>query len=126
MVYERVLSDMAHTYGYEYTADLRLKLLGRGEPDVAKIFLAGLGLEKKVTLEIFVKEYKERGRKALPGVNLLPGAERLVTHLYSKNIPFAIATSSAEEMVEIKTAHLKDLFNLFHHKVNIFNYSNLV
>ena len=48
---------------------------------------------------------------------LLKGAERLVRHLHSHNIPICVATSSNEKSVEVKTRKFQDLFKLFNHKV---------
>jgi len=45
------------------------------------------------------------------------GAERLLRHLHTNGIPIALATSSGDESVAIKTANYKELFSLFHHKV---------
>lgn len=43
----------------------------------------------------------------------LPGAAELLTYLYEKEIPIALATSSNKINFERKTGHLKDIFNLF-------------
>lgn len=45
------------------------------------------------------------------------GAERLVKHLHKHNIPIALATSSGEDSVEVKTRNHRELFELFGHKV---------
>lgn len=45
------------------------------------------------------------------------GAERLIKHLKANNVPIALATSSSEESVKVKTQGHQDLFELFHHKV---------
>lgn len=47
----------------------------------------------------------------------MPGAKELVLHLHKHNIPIAVATSASETATEVKTSHLRDLFNLFNHKV---------
>lgn len=47
----------------------------------------------------------------------ISGAERLVQHLYSKNIPIAVATSSSRESYELKSKKHTDFFSLFNHKV---------
>lgn len=52
-----------------------------------------------------------------PFCDIFLGAERLVQHLYNNKVPIAIATSSAQEMVTVKTEKRKDIFNLFHHIV---------
>lgn len=45
------------------------------------------------------------------------GAVRLLKHLKENNIPIALATSSDRENYELKTGHLRNLFELFHHRV---------
>lgn len=47
----------------------------------------------------------------------LQGAEKLVRHLHTSNVPIALATSSSAESVQVKTTHHGELFKLFHHKV---------
>ena len=45
------------------------------------------------------------------------GAEKLVQHLRSKNVPICLATSSSKESFLIKTTNHNELFKLFHHIV---------
>jgi hypothetical protein len=47
----------------------------------------------------------------------MPGAIKLLQNLKSHNIPIALATSSSAESFALKTKHLTETFNLFHHKV---------
>jgi len=49
--------------------------------------------------------------------NLFLGAERLVKHLFDKNVPICLATSSSKESFDIKTINHKDLFKLFQHTI---------
>lgn len=41
------------------------------------------------------------------------GAVKLVKHLYENKVPIAVATSSGESSVRLKTFHHRDLFDLF-------------
>ncbi|KAF0747620.1 pseudouridine-5'-phosphatase-like, partial [Aphis craccivora] len=45
------------------------------------------------------------------------GVEDLLEHFYRQKIPMAVATSSSAESFRLKTAHLKDIFSVFHHVV---------
>jgi pseudouridine 5'-phosphatase len=47
----------------------------------------------------------------------MPGAKRIINHLYKYNIPMAIATGSLRRKFELKTSHLKDVFELFGDRV---------
>ncbi|XP_044018435.1 pseudouridine-5'-phosphatase isoform X1 [Aphidius gifuensis] len=55
--------------------------------------------------------------KLFPQSQLLPGAERLLRHLYKHKIPIALATSSSAASYELKTKQVKPIFELFHHQV---------
>lgn len=48
---------------------------------------------------------------------VLLGAEKLVRHLHSKNVPIAVATSSSKDSYELKATRHKEFFSLFNHKV---------
>lgn len=48
---------------------------------------------------------------------IVSGVEKFLKHLHDENVPFALATSSSKEMMEIKSKNHQELFNLFHHKV---------
>jgi len=52
-----------------------------------------------------------------PGVNPLPGVERLLRHLRKNKIPIAVATSSKRAQFNLKTSYLTDLFDLFEGKI---------
>lgn len=47
----------------------------------------------------------------------LPGAERLINHLHSHNIPFCLATSSSKESFDIKATNHQEFFSKFNHIV---------
>jgi pseudouridine-5'-monophosphatase len=48
----------------------------------------------------------------------MPGAERLIKHLSSKNVPIAIATGSSQSGFERKTGHIGEILRKpFHHHV---------
>lgn len=58
-------------------------------------------------------EFRKITQERLEHVNFMPGAERLIKHLYNHNIPIAVATSSGEESVIVKIKHHQDVFKLF-------------
>jgi HAD superfamily hydrolase (TIGR01509 family) len=84
----------------------------------AVLCLDRLGLTGKVTPEDFVAQYEACMKKNYHKIALMPGAERLIKHLSSKNIPIAIATGSSQSGFERKTSHLGDILRKpFNHHV---------
>ncbi|KAJ8918909.1 hypothetical protein NQ315_016811 [Exocentrus adspersus] len=114
-VYDKIINDIAAMFGREYTKEVRLKILGTPEKDTARIAVTELKLP--LSPEEFLKIYKEKVNKELQNPVLMPGAKELVKHFYKNEIPIAVATSSSQDSMELKTQHHQDLFKLFHHIV---------
>uniref|UniRef100_A0A336MXY6 pseudouridine 5'-phosphatase n=1 Tax=Culicoides sonorensis TaxID=179676 RepID=A0A336MXY6_CULSO len=114
-VYESVFADICKKYEKPFPHDTRMKLMGTSERKSCAITVEECGLP--CTLDEFFKEFQVLTLQRLGGCDLLPGAERLIRHLHEKKVPIALATSSCEESVVVKTAHYQELFNLFHHKL---------
>ncbi|XP_011291370.1 probable pseudouridine-5'-phosphatase isoform X2 [Musca domestica] len=114
-VYEEVIRQIAQEYDKPYPIETRLKLLGTTEPRTAEIVVNDLGLP--ITTEEFLQKFHKLCRERLADCPLHKGAEKLLRHLHKHNIPFCLATSSGEDMVEIKITHHQDVFKLFHHRV---------
>jgi pseudouridine-5'-monophosphatase len=75
-------------------------------------------LTGEIKPEDFVYEYETCMKKNYHKISMMPGAERLITHLSSKNVPIAIATGSAKSGFEKKTSHIGDILRKpFHHHV---------
>lgn len=92
-----------------------MRILGTTEQMTAEIAINDMNLPLTVPefREIFTRLLLDR----LSDVSLMRGAERLLRHLHQHNIPIALATSSSQQMAELKMSTHIDLFNLFHHKV---------
>ena len=45
-----------------------------------------------------------------PSVKALPGADRLIKHLYSHKVPFALASNSSNEYIYAKIASVNGIF----------------
>lgn len=67
--------------------------------------------------EEFLVIYKKKVFQELQNPVLMPGAKELVKHLHKNEIPIAVATSSSQESMELKTKNHQDIFKLFHHIV---------
>lgn len=70
-----------------------------------------------ITVDEFLVERNRAQDELWPTVSLLPGVQKLVTHLKKHNIPMAVATSSRRRNFELKSAHHQDLFGLFEGKI---------
>ncbi|KAM7353155.1 pseudouridine 5'-phosphatase-like Gs1l isoform 2-T2 [Cochliomyia hominivorax] len=114
-VYEEVIRQIAQSYNKTYPIEIRLKILGTTEPRTAEIAVTDIGLP--ISPQEFLEKFHELCRTLLTNCPLKPGAERLLRHLHTHNVPFCLATSSGEEMVEIKITNHRDVFQLFHHRV---------
>ncbi|XP_044750800.1 probable pseudouridine-5'-phosphatase [Coccinella septempunctata] len=114
-IYNKILSEIAASFGKVYDLQLKLRILGTPEPETARIAIEALNLP--ITRDEFLKVYRQRVDEELTNPVLMPGAQRLVEHLHKHKVPIAVATSSAEDSMKIKTQHHKKLFSLFHHIV---------
>ncbi|XP_050419942.1 pseudouridine-5'-phosphatase-like [Adelges cooleyi] len=114
-IHKKAVSEVVASFGKDYSQDLRYRVLGAPQLDGAKLVVDELKLPTSVS--DFIQMINKIEKKLLPNVDVLPGVERLLRHLHSHNVPFAIATSSSKESFEIKTRKHKDLFSLFHHVV---------
>nr|XP_022913162.1 pseudouridine-5'-phosphatase-like [Onthophagus taurus] len=112
---DKIISDIAEMFDKTYTHEARMKILGTPEKDTAKIAIKELKLP--ITIEEFVKIYREKVAKEMGNPPLIPGVEKLINHLYSNNVPIALATSSSDFTKEIKTRNYPNLFNKFNHEV---------
>lgn len=87
--------------------------MGTTGQDSARTITSELNLG--ITPEEYIEELEQEYLKVFDNVPFMPGAEELVRHFHKHNIPIAIATSSKTHTFEMKTKHLKHIFNLFHH-----------
>jgi pseudouridine-5'-monophosphatase len=114
-IYDKIIDGIAKEYGKSYTEECKIKVLGTPEVDTARIVVNELGLP--ITPEEFLETYKKRQLEELAHPPLLPGAKELVKHLYKNEIPIAVATSSSQEAMQLKTKDHQEMFKLFHHIV---------
>lgn len=114
-IIQTVFEDICQKYDKPFLHETRLKILGTTERKSCETIVQDCHLP--CTVDDFQKEYKALSLQRLQNCGILPGAERLIRHLHTKGIPIAIATSSGEESVTVKTRHHQALFSLFHHKV---------
>lgn len=114
-LYTDIIQGIVGKYGKTFTMDIKVKQMGRKEPEAAKVVIESLDLP--LTVDQYLQMSHEQQEKLFPSVELLPGAERLVKHLHKNGVPIATATGSHTQSFELKTSGHKDLFSLFHHCV---------
>ncbi|CAH1175702.1 unnamed protein product [Phaedon cochleariae] len=114
-IYHSAISEIGAKYGKTYTSEMKTKVAGSVETDTAKTAVREMGLP--ISWEEFLQVFKDLCRAKLPDAGFMPGAEQLIRHLHSHRIPIAIATSSPQEEMELKTANKRQIFDLFNHVV---------
>ncbi|KAL5278561.1 HDHD1 family protein [Megaselia abdita] len=111
VAYNNVLSQ----FGQKFNWDIKIQLMGMHHLAAVQKVIEDLSLP--ISVDDFSKQLKGHQDVLMPEAKLLPGAEKLIRHLHASKVPFALATSSGQEMVDIKTQNHKELFDLFGHKV---------
>ncbi|XP_022118197.2 pseudouridine-5'-phosphatase [Pieris rapae] len=113
-LYTELFQSIVSKYGKDYTFDVKLKLMGTQALESASIVIRELDLP--MTAEEFLEECK-KGESIFADCQLMPGAKRLVEHLYQHKIPIALATSSGEDSYHCKVdKHYTEFFSLFPYK----------
>ncbi|CRL06020.1 CLUMA_CG018978, isoform A [Clunio marinus] len=114
-IYEGCVEKILKTYNAKMSWDVRMKILGVTEGYMSRTIVEDLNLP--CTVAEFGVELRKLLVESLEHVQLMPGAERLIRHFYTNNVPFCLGTSSSNETVKVKITHHQELFSLFHHKV---------
>lgn len=114
-LYTGVTQKILDKYGKTYTFDVKLSLMGLQNQQVSERIVQAYDLP--MTWQEYSQLQKDGAFEIMREAQLMPGAERLIRHLHENKVPFALATSSGEEMVDLKTTHHQDVFKLFSHKV---------
>ncbi|XP_059622015.1 probable pseudouridine-5'-phosphatase isoform X1 [Phlebotomus argentipes] len=116
-LYTKVTQAILDEYGggQTYTWEVKTSLMGLQREEVAERLVEFYNLP--LTPQEYIDLSQEKIRVVMANCNKMPGAEKLVRHLHDNKIPIALATSSSNESVVVKTAKHLELFKLFHHKV---------
>ncbi|KAK7576609.1 hypothetical protein V9T40_012895 [Parthenolecanium corni] len=114
-IYNDTFRGILAKYGKTYTNDMKIKVMGTIPKDTYSTFIREYQLS--VTLEAFTEQVSSYLLSNMEKAELMPGAERLVTHLKKHNIPIAVATSSGKQAFDVKTKRHKSVFDLFDHIV---------
>ncbi|XP_023530665.1 bifunctional riboflavin kinase/FMN phosphatase-like [Cucurbita pepo subsp. pepo] len=115
---ERATKDVLKDFLAKYGKDLdkkreEEKRLGMTQKESAAAIVRDYGLP--LTPDQFIQEITPMYREKWPSVKALPGADRLIKHLYSHKVPFALASNSSNEYIYAKIASVngwKDWFSV--------------
>ncbi|XP_050419951.1 probable pseudouridine-5'-phosphatase [Adelges cooleyi] len=114
-IYFTSVTEVLNNYGKIYTDELHLKVMGTIPLKTASIITKELKMD--ITPAHLMAELNRKKLINLDNLPLMPGAVRLVNHLYENNIPIAVATSSGKETFKVKIANYQEFFSKFHHIV---------
>lgn len=114
-LYTLALNKFCGKFGKEFTIELKMKMMGRKTEESAKVLIESLQLP--CSPDEYKRDLRAYQKESFAQAELLPGAEKLVKHLYAKGIPIAIATGSDKESYDIKICRHQEFMSLFHHIV---------
>jgi pseudouridine-5'-monophosphatase len=114
-IYTECLDSFCSEFGKKFTWEIKSIQMGKKERESAQIFIDYYNLS--ITVDEYIEKLRALLAERLPTTPLLPGAEKLIRHLHSHNIPIAVATGSDRWGYGKKTAGHQELFSLFHHTV---------
>lgn len=114
-IYESSCRDILQSFGKDYPHETRMKVLGTTEQATARIIINDLDLP--ITIQQFLDKQHTICRREFKKLDLMKGADSLIYNLHRSKVPFCLATSSGQEMAELKMSSHHKLFDLFEHKV---------
>lgn len=106
--YTEATNRVAAPYGKIFTPVHKSMVIGFHPVECCRRSLEILRLP--LSLEDFIEKLNQEIKRLLPSVELLPGVERLVSHLSQNKVPMGIATSSRKEDLMQKTSRFGNLF----------------
>ncbi|KAG7205666.1 hypothetical protein KM043_007616 [Ampulex compressa] len=114
-LYSKAFNRVTQQYGKTYTWEHKAKTMGLQGNEAAEIIINML--ELPLTIQDFTEQLLTIYQEIFPACHLMPGVEKLLTHLKNNNVPIALATSSSKESSDLKTQKWTHIFDLFEHKV---------
>jgi len=110
-IYTQAYQHVASQYGKTFTWEIKVQLMGR--PGKAGAQMAIDLMDLPLTPDEFIDALHQQKQELFPTAQLLPGAEKLVRHLASNDIPIAVASGSFTHDFNTKTTHHREFFKLF-------------
>ena len=126
---ERIYEDVANEVAAKYTEPgkqpkmitwkLKVQQMGLQRWNLASFMVRELDLT--CSPEEYLRECQSRHEVLFPEVDLMPGVEKILSHFKENDVPMAVATSSSEEYLHLKTDKKhREIFatgNYFHHVI---------
>lgn len=114
-IYNEIMRTVVVRHGYNYSDALKENLRGRNRRDCAELIVRHC--ENSLTVDECMDQLIKQHAQKLPNCKLMPGADRLIRHLYRHGYPMAIATSSSAQSVALKSKGHEQLLGMIHHVV---------
>lgn len=114
-LYTEATQRVADPFHKQFTWEVKEKQMGRRMREVADIVIRELDLP--ITIDQYLNEVRQHWEELFPTAQLMPGAERLVRHLYQHDIQMALASGGGRPAFELKTQQHREFFALFEHAV---------
>jgi pseudouridine-5'-monophosphatase len=111
IIYTQVTQEIVSRFGKTFDWSIKANMIGRAELESSRYLVEVLKIP--MTPEQYLEERNDKLKAGFARCNAMPGAEKLVRHLKSNHIPIAVATSSTEELFEIKKSGHTAWFDLF-------------
>jgi len=110
-IYTVVMDRVAAEYGGIFNWDIKVQLMGRPGRQGAELAVNLMKLP--ITTDEYLNALHKHKEELFPTAKLLPGADKLVRHLYRHGIPIAVASGSFTKDFNAKTTNHKAFFQLF-------------
>uniref|UniRef100_A0A7S2ZUM0 Phosphoglycolate phosphatase n=1 Tax=Rhodosorus marinus TaxID=101924 RepID=A0A7S2ZUM0_9RHOD len=110
-IYLEVEKEIVSKFGGGDVTEVTHKLLGTTESRTAEIIIDHFKFD--LTVEQYLKARNSKLLEIVHRAQLLPGADELVSHLSSRGVKIAIATSSPTALLAAKREAHPDFFSKF-------------
>uniref|UniRef100_H2ZB56 Pseudouridine 5'-phosphatase n=1 Tax=Ciona savignyi TaxID=51511 RepID=H2ZB56_CIOSA len=110
-LYTMAFQNICSAYGKTYDWSIKIKIMGK-KPDIAAQYVLDC-LEIPLTYLQWKEKFNSQMDTVFSKSKLLPGVQKLVSHLKSKGIPIAICSGSSKAAYIAKTSHHSEFFSQF-------------
>ena len=111
IIYTEVTQHIVGRFGKTFDWSIKANMIGRAALESARYLVTELSLP--ISAEEYLEERNSLLREKFADCAAMPGAEALVRYLHKNAIPIAVATSSSQDLFDIKKSKHSDWFDLF-------------